>query len=141
MADSVDNDCSIAFEAAHGRRGNSNPQTSAQVRALTVLQDKWKLAYRALKTHLARATRGNPAAKRLFEKQDWKNARDFYAAIVDRFQLRKNSYRVATSANLFNFEAGTDSLQNLLDRLDGHITALENLGEVVSDAMKITISR
>ena len=33
--------------------------------------------------------------KRLFEKQDWKNARDFYAAIVDRFQLRENSYRVA----------------------------------------------
>ena len=103
------------------------------------MQDKWKLADRALKTHLARATRGNPAAKRLFKKQDWKNSRDIYAAIVDRFQLRENSYRIATLANLFNLEAGTDSLQNLLDRLDGHITALENLREVVSDAMKVTI--
>ena len=37
------------------------------------------------------------------------------------------------------FTARTDFLQNLLDRLDGHSTALENLGEVISDAMKVTI--
>ena len=76
MADSVDNGCSIAFdplpEPPTDEEGTPIPQTPAQVRALTILQDKWKLADRALKTHLARATRGNPAAKRLFEKRTGK---------------------------------------------------------------------
>ena len=100
MVDSADNGCSIAFdpmpEPPTNEAGALIPQTPVHVRVLTFLQDKWKLVDCALKTHLACATRGNPAAKRLFEKQDWR----FYAAIVDRFQLRENSYRFATLANL-----------------------------------------
>ena len=70
MVDSVDNGCSITFvpmpDPPTDEEGTPIPQTPAQVRALTILQDKWKLVDRALKTHLTRATGGDPAAKMLF---------------------------------------------------------------------------
>ena len=95
MVASVDNDCFIAFDPMTkpptDEEGSLFPQTPAQVRALSILQDRRKLANRELKTHLARATRGNPAEKRLFEKQNWKNARNFYSTIVDQYQLRKKA--------------------------------------------------
>ena len=60
MVDSVDNGCSIAFdpipEPPTDEEGTLIPQTLAQVRALTILQDKWKLADRVLETHMARVT-------------------------------------------------------------------------------------
>ena len=81
----------------------------------------------------------NPTTKSMFESRTWYTAADFYNALIARYHLQEDSFKAAAFTDLFNFDPANDTLHDLLDRFDVKILTLKNVGEIVSDAMKVTL--
>ena len=78
MADSVDNGCSIAFDPMPGpstdEEGNPIPQTPAQVRALTILQEAGRLC---TQNSLGSCHQRKPRSKKAFRETGLEKCRRF----------------------------------------------------------------
>ena len=63
----------------------------------------------------------------------------FCNPLIARYRLQEDSSEAAAFTDLFNFDPANDTLHDLLDRFDVKIFTLNNVGEVISDAMKATL--
>ena len=100
---------------------------------------RWRAADRALKGLQASACRKNPTTKSMFQSCTWDTAADCYNALIARYRLQEDSFKAATFTDLFTFDPANDNLHDLLDRFDVKILTLNNVGEVISDAMKVKL--
>ena len=81
----------------------------------------------------------NLTTKSMFKSRTWDTAADFYNALIARYRLQEDFFKAAAFTDLFNFDPANDTLHDLLDRFDVKILTLNNVGEVVSDAMEVTL--